>query len=182
MNQAAASLKEKPLNANFKLSAKLTQLERNLAAQLSLHQHLKLVLAREVELSASCELKELEHIQQRKIEIANKLYEIEDNRQPIVVEIAAALGVPGDRPLKEMLPQFPQPAASRLANLQAELKELISEIQLLGHSASQNARSRLISLKATSDHLDKWMSHHTFYSRQGSLQNTAHSRFLSRHI
>ncbi|MBL0691102.1 MAG: flagellar export chaperone FlgN [SAR324 cluster bacterium] len=158
----------------------------NLAAQLELHRHLRLVLSKEIKLPANCEIKELEELQHRKIEIATKLFDIEIERQQLVQDIVKQLKLPPDEgqtiTLKSLLPYLTGSLSKKLTGLQSELKDLIKEIQDLGHQTAIISRARLVSLRNTTVQLDKWMSNHIFYSKSGGLTNTAYSRVLSRHI
>ena len=148
---------------------KLNPLILNLEKQLQFHSDLLEVLEQEIVLPVSCEVEEIETLQEKKGTFAQKLADKEITRKLIIQKIAVENGFDPQITLKEIIKKADNHLKFRLEKIYNRLLEIVKKIQEVSKEVFHIARSRVKSVQEIQFAVHRSFHRQSLYSQTGEI-------------
>ena len=147
----------------------IQQLISNLQQQLEHHSALLEVLTEESLLPASCELKQMEHIQMQRNTLTGILQDLEQQRLKIVRSLTEQFGIAASSSIKDLSSYCQNEEKEELLNLKNDLKDIVMQIKSIGKKNADRANARIACFHEIQSAIHKSFKRQPTYSVNGNL-------------
>lgn len=160
----------------------LNQLADNLTEQVSAHEIILTALVREAELSADCNLADLEDIHASRDQAVKKIKQLEEQRITITNHYCQEQGLETTIPLKKIIETCPSEIKETLGERRVALKELINDIADTGKTVADRATARIACFDEVQGAIHKALNRSSTYSMKGLIQKPRGACLVQRSI